>query len=111
MVGRQEAPPHNFFFMAYDHIDTRFAPLLLDYGPPRALLLADVAPQALLLGGLLALCGWGLLRHPRLAYPGLWFFILLAPSSSVVPIAEEWAAERRVYLALAGPLALVCVAA
>ena len=41
----------------------------------------------------------------------MWFFILLAPSSSVVPIAEEWAAERRVYLALAGPLALVCVAA
>ena len=84
-------------------------PLLLDYGPPRALLLVDVTPQALLLSGLLALCSWGLLRHPRLAYPGLWFFILLAPSSSVIPIAEEWAAERRVYLALAGPLALVCV--
>ena len=63
----------------------------------------------LLLGGLLALCSWGLLRHPRLAYPGLWFFILLAPSSSVIPIAEEWTAERRVYLALAGPLVLVCV--
>ena len=29
MVGRQEAPSHNFFSMAYDHIYTRFAPLLL----------------------------------------------------------------------------------
>lgn len=86
-------------------------PLLLDYGPPQVLTLLEVAPQALLLLALLALCGWGLVRYPRLAYPAFWFFALLAPSSSVIPIAEEWAAERRVYLALAGPLALLPVTA
>ena len=85
--------------------------LLLDYGPPKALTLSDVFFQALLLVALLVCCGWGLVRYPQLAYPGVWFFLLLAPSSSVVPIAEEWAAERRVYLALAGPLLLVLLAA
>ena len=86
-------------------------PLLLDYGPPKALTLLDVAWQALLVIALLLCCGWGLVRYPRLAYPGVWFFVLLAPSSSVVPIVEEWAAERRVYLASAGPLILVLLAA
>ncbi|MEE3258022.1 MAG: tetratricopeptide repeat protein [Candidatus Latescibacterota bacterium] len=86
-------------------------PLLLDYGPPQVLTLLEVAPRALLLLGLMALCGWGLVRYPRQAYPFFWFFALLAPSSSVIPIAEEWAAERRVYLALAGPLVLLLAAA
>jgi Flp pilus assembly protein TadD len=36
-----------------------------------------------------------------LAFAGLWFFIILAPSSSVIPIKTEIAAERRVYLASA----------
>ena len=70
-----------------------------------------MAWQALLVIALLLCCGWGLVRYPRLAYPGVWFFVLLAPSSSVVPIVEEWAAERRVYLASAGPLILVLLAA
>lgn len=86
-------------------------PLLLDYGPPRVLALLDVAPRAAVVLVLLAGCGWGLVCYPRLAYPVFWFFALLAPCSSIVPIAEEWAAERRVYLALAGPLVLVLVAA
>ena len=85
-------------------------PLLIDYGKPKALTLADVALQAAFIITLLLCCGWGLFRHSRLAYPVFFFFALLAPSSSVVPIAEEWAAERRVYLALAGPLLLVLVA-
>jgi tetratricopeptide (TPR) repeat protein len=36
-----------------------------------------------------------------LAFAGVWFFLLLAPSSSVIPIKTEIAAERRVYLASA----------
>jgi tetratricopeptide (TPR) repeat protein len=35
-----------------------------------------------------------------LAVPSLWFFASLAPSSSIVPILSEVAAERRMYLAL-----------
>jgi tetratricopeptide (TPR) repeat protein len=37
---------------------------------------------------------------PRLGFLGAWFFIILAPSSSVVPIFTEIAAEHRMYLPL-----------
>lgn len=46
-----------------------------------------------------------------LAFLGSLFFLLLAPSSSVVPVATEIAAERRVYLALAPALVLVFIGA
>ncbi len=46
-----------------------------------------------------------------LGFAGAWFFLLLAPSSSVVPIQTEIAAERRVYLALAGVLAALVIGA
>jgi Tfp pilus assembly protein PilF len=39
-----------------------------------------------------------------LGFCGAWFFLLLAPSSSVVPVPAEVAAERRIYLALAAVL-------
>ena len=45
------------------------------------------------------------------AFAGSWFFMLLAPSSSFVPIATEIAAERRIYLALAAVMLLVVVGA
>ncbi|HXT18649.1 MAG TPA: tetratricopeptide repeat protein [Gemmatimonadaceae bacterium] len=45
-----------------------------------------------------------------LAFFGTWFFLVLAPSSSIVPIYTEIAAERRIYLALA-PVILVIVVA
>ncbi len=47
--------------------------------------------------------GWALL--------GAWFFLLLAPSSSVVPIATEIAAERRIYLAFAAVVVAVVIVA
>ncbi len=42
---------------------------------------------------------------------GAWFFMILAPSSSVVPIITEIAAERRFYLPLAAVLVLILVGA
>jgi tetratricopeptide (TPR) repeat protein len=38
---------------------------------------------------------------------GAWFFLILAPTSSVVPIVTEVAAEHRMYLPVAGVIALV----
>ncbi len=84
--------------------------LLLDYGFPRTLTLAEVAPWALVLAGLIGLTAVVLLKWPRLGYPAAWFFVVLAPTSSVVPIATEVAADRRVYLALAGLAVLAAVA-
>ena len=84
--------------------------LLLDYGFPRSLGVAEAAPWALALLGLIGLSIVLLLRRPKLGYPAAWFFVVLAPTSSVVPIATEVAADRRVYLALAGLTVLAAVA-
>ena len=48
--------------------------------------------------------------RPVLAFSLVWFFAILAPSSSVVPIASEVAAERRMYLPLASLVVLAVVA-
>lgn len=58
---------------------------------------------------LLAGVGYLLWRQPRLGYAGLWFFLILAPTSSVVPIVDV-AFDHRTYLPSAG-LAVLSVAA
>lgn len=85
--------------------------LVLDYGEPKALTLAAVWPSALVVLALLlaALAAW--MRWPRVAFLGTTFFVLLAPTSSFVPIATEVGAERRMFLPLAALLVLACVGA
>lgn len=83
--------------------------LVLNYGWPRALTLGDVVPQALLIVTLLALTAAAAIRSPRLAFAGAWFFIILAPTSSILPIATEVGAERRMYLPLMAIVALAVV--
>jgi protein O-mannosyl-transferase len=39
-------------------------------------------------------------RGSKPAFPAAWFFLILAPTSSIVPIVSEIAAERRMYLPL-----------
>ena len=86
-------------------------PLVLDYGPPLIdLSLNRVAPSALLLLTLLALTAMALYRRPMLGFLGAWFFLILGPTSSFVPIVNEGSAERRVYLSLAGLIVLVVIA-
>ncbi len=86
-------------------------PLVLDYGFPDPLPLNEVAPYALLLALLLIATGVAWRRCPPLGYLGIWFFAILAPTSSFVPIATEVGAERRVYLASAAIVVLIVVAA
>ena len=81
--------------------------LVLDYGLPRPLALGDVWPQAALLVSLGAVVLWALARRLPLGFLGACFFVTLAPTSSIVPIATEVGAERRMYL----PLAALVVAA
>ena len=74
--------------------------LTFDYGdiPVRD---ARGIPGAVLLStlGIGTAIAWTRPRFLWLGFLGAWFFLLLAPSSSVVPIRTEMAAERRVYLA------------
>jgi tetratricopeptide (TPR) repeat protein len=86
------------------------ASLVLDYGEPAAVTLAAVAPSFILIV-LLVLCTivcW--MRAPLLGLAGTWFFVTLAPTSSIVPIATEAGAERRMYLPVIAVLTMVVFA-
>jgi protein O-mannosyl-transferase len=74
--------------------------LVVNYGWPVPLTLGDVLPQALFVVTLLVGTVAALIRRPPLGFLGAAFFILLAPTSSIVPIATEVGAERRMYLPL-----------
>ena len=81
--------------------------LVLDYGLPLPLTIADVWPSGLLLLALVVATTVALARAPKLGFWGAWFFITLAPASSVLPIPSEVGAERRMYLPL---IAVIMVA-
>jgi Flp pilus assembly protein TadD len=81
-------------------------PLVLDYGWPLPLAWSEVGLEllgvALTLAGSAALFLW----RPTLGTPLALGWLALLPSSSLVPIATEVGAERRMYLPLACLLAL-----
>ena len=83
--------------------------LVVNYGFPRPLTLGDVTPYALFVGFLLVLTIVGLVVRPKLGFLGAWFFITLAPTSSVVPIATEVGSERRMYVPLVSLVVLAVV--
>jgi Tfp pilus assembly protein PilF len=82
-------------------------PLVLDYGWPAATSIVEVALPGVFLGSLLVATMWGVVRSFPAAFAGAWCFVILAPSSSVIPIVTEVAAEHRMYLPVAGVIALV----
>ncbi len=77
------------------------APLMFDYGTALVTRLSDVWLQAVLIAGFVAATGLALLRRPRLGFLGAAFLLILAPSSSFVPVATQTVAEHRMYLPLA----------
>lgn len=74
------------------------SPLIAAYDWPFVRSLPDVLWQGLvvlaLLGATIGLWFW----RPRWAWLGAMFFLLLAPTSSIMPIVSEAIAERRMYL-------------
>jgi len=91
------------------YLRTTFWPrnLVLDYGVPLPLTLADVWLPMVAVLALAIIVLVLLVRRPQAGFLGAWFFIILAPTSSIVPIVTEVGADRRMYLALAGIVALV----
>ena len=74
-------------------------PLLITYDSwPIAHEATRVWPHAVAVLALLAATAWACRFRPSMGFAGIWFFIILAPTSSILPIITEVAAERRMYL-------------
>ncbi|MBI2511355.1 MAG: tetratricopeptide repeat protein [Opitutae bacterium] len=76
-------------------------PLVFDYGQRTPAFDASAFGALLVVLTLLGATLWALGRRPALGFAGAAFFLLLAPSSSVVPVASQFMAEHRFYAALA----------
>jgi tetratricopeptide (TPR) repeat protein len=85
-------------------------PLVFDYGEFMAIQhITEVLPSALVVVVLAASVLFALRRRPAIGFVGAWFFLILAPTSSVVPIGSEPMAEHRMYLPLAAVVTLVVI--
>jgi protein O-mannosyl-transferase len=92
------------------YIKSVFAPeLVLDYSWPAVRSIGDIALPGLVIVGLVIGTLWQLTRRTALGFAGAAFFTILAPSSSILPITSEIAAEHRMYLPLAAVLSIVIV--
>ena len=74
--------------------------LCLDYGWPPVRSVGDAILPGILVVGLLVLTIWALIKRPACGFLGAWFFVILAPTSSLIPIKDA-AFEHRMYLPLA----------
>ena len=86
-------------------------PLVLDYGWPVVRTLGDVLWQSTLVLTMLAAAAIAFWRKSGAGFLAISFFLLLAPSSSFVPLATQTIAEHRMYLPLATVLGLVVASA
>jgi tetratricopeptide (TPR) repeat protein len=75
-------------------------PLLFDYGTDLVTDAWQAAPCAVTIALLLIGTAVSLWRWPVLGFVGCWFFAILAPSSSILPVATQTIAEHRMYLPL-----------
>lgn len=81
-------------------------PLVFDYNWPLAQGVGEVWPYGLLIAGLLAATIVGLFRRHWLGAAGAWFFLTLAPTSSLMPIVDA-AVEHRMYVPLIAVMAVI----
>jgi Tfp pilus assembly protein PilF len=85
-------------------------PLILDYGRQVTARGVQIAAAGILIGLLVAATLWAVRRCTWIGFLGSAFFLILAPSSSVVPVLTQPVAEHRMYLPLGAVIALVVFA-
>jgi len=81
-------------------------PLVLDYGTDVHHAM-DVLPYALVLAALLVGTAIALWRWPVVGFAGAWILLILAPTTSIVPVTGQPMAEHRMYLSLAAVIGWV----
>jgi tetratricopeptide (TPR) repeat protein len=69
---------------------------------------AEIFPFCLLILALCAYSIWLVLKRNPLGFAAIWFFAILSPTSSIMPL-DELISEHRMYLPLAGLVALTIV--
>jgi tetratricopeptide (TPR) repeat protein len=79
--------------------------LVFEYGEPKAQSAAAIAPCAVIVGLLLAATAVAMVRWKAWGFLGAWFFMILAPTSTIIRLSQA-RAEHRMYL----PLAALAVA-
>jgi len=82
----------------------------LAYNWPPAQGLTGIVLPGLAIVGLLAATVWALVKQPPLGFLGAAFFLILAPTSSFIPV-QDAAFEHRMYLPLAAVVVLVVIGA
>jgi protein O-mannosyl-transferase len=82
-------------------------PLVLDYGTQILRHPAEAAPFAIVLALFLAFAALSFRRWPAIGFACAWFLLVLAPTSSFVPVGGQPMAEHRMYLPLAAIVAAV----
>jgi protein O-mannosyl-transferase len=80
--------------------------LCLDYGWKPAETVGEILPFAIALTALIGVTLWALWRRKAIAFLGVWFFLILAPTSSIMPF-DDLIFEHRMYLPLAAVVGLV----
>ena len=88
-------------FLHYLRLAAWPAPLQFLYDWPPAFTLREALPELAVTSGLALVTLAGIWRRPLASFPLAWCFLILAPTSSVVPIVSELVAEKRMYLPLA----------
>ena len=84
-------------------------PLCLDYNWPVVRSIGEALPAAAVVAFLLGATVWGIIRKSWLGFLGGWFFLILAPTSSIIPIKDPLF-EHRMYLPLAAVVTLAVFA-
>jgi tetratricopeptide (TPR) repeat protein len=84
--------------------------LVLDYDWPPAVTAGEIVPYAILIAALVAGTIWAFLRRQPSWFLGAWFFLVLAPTSSIMPLHDA-AVEYRMYLPLASVVTLLVIGA
>ncbi len=82
--------------------------LCLDYQWPPATRLSQIVPAMIVVVVLLGATVWALVKRPKLGFLAATFFLILAPTSSFIPLKDA-AFDHRMYLPLAVLATLVII--
>ena len=84
-------------------------PLVLDYNWPHPTRIADTLIPGVVVGLLALVAAWGVWRRQWYGFVGAWFFLILAPTSSIVALSQRIQLHR-MYLPLAAVVVLAVIA-